>query len=337
MPIEQVLAEHLLAATFVALLLRQLGLPIPALPVLIWAGAVSHADPLRLGLVFVLATVASTAGNLPWFWAGRRYGYRVLKLVCRVTLSPDSCVRKTEGAFGKRGAAMLATARFLPGLEFVAPPLAGALHMPAPRFIAYDTAGSALRTAAGLVLGLLFRDQIGWLLDQLAALGANALLAVGGALAAYLGWRWLQRWRFLRSLTTARIGVRELHDMMARGEDPLVLDVRTATHRQLDGRQIPGAHPVDPDDAERALASIPRNREVVLYCACPNEATAAKVALQLHARGFRRVRPLAGGIDAWESEGLALESIDGSGDDGEGQRDTAAQATFPATRAPPPG
>jgi membrane protein DedA with SNARE-associated domain/rhodanese-related sulfurtransferase len=327
MPIEQFLAEHLLVATFIALLLRQLGLPIPAFPVLIWAGAVGHADPPRLGAAFLLATLASTAGNLPWYWAGRRFGYRVLKLVCRVTLSPDSCVRKTEGAFGRRGAAMLLTARFLPGLEFVAPPLAGALHMPLPTFLAYDTAGSALRTAAGLGLGLLFRDQIDWLLDRLADLGANFLLVLGGVLAAYLAWRWLQRWRFLRSLTAARIGVRELRDMMDRGENPLVLDVRTATHRQLDGRQIPGAHPVDPEDAERTLAAIPRDREVVVYCACPNEATAAKVALQLHARGFRRVRPLAGGIDAWESEGLALEAIDGGDKRGQGGRDAAAPAT----------
>lgn len=336
MPIEPFLAEHLLVTSFVALLLRQLGLPIPAFPVLIWAGAVSHADPLRWGLVFFLATLASTAGNLPWYWAGRRYGYRVLKLVCRVTLSPDSCVSRTEGAFGRRGAAMLVTARFLPGLEFVAPPLAGALHMRVPTFVAYDTAGSALRTAAGMALGLLFHDQIGWLLDRLAALGANALLVLGGALAAYLAWRWLRRWRFLRSLTAARIGARELHDMMARGENPLVLDMRTAKHRQLDGRQIPGAHPVDPDHAVRALAGIPRDREVVVYCACPNEATAAKVALQLHARGFRRVRPLAGGLDAWESEGLAVEAIAGERDSTRVGTVTVAPATDPASPAPPP-
>lgn len=333
MPIEQFLADHLLATAFVALLLRQLGLPIPAFPVLIWAGAVSHSDSLRWVLTFLLATLASTAGNLPWYWAGRRYGYRVLKLACRVTLSPDSCVSKTEGAFGRRGAAMLVTARFLPGLEFVAPPLAGALRMPLPIFLVYDTAGSALRAAAGLAAGLLLYDQIGWLLDSLAALGVNALLLLGGALAVYLAHRWLQRWRFLRSLPAARIGARELHDMMVRGESPLVLDVRTATHRRLDGRQIPGARPVDPDDAEQGLAAIPRDHEVVVYFACPNEATAAKVALQLHARGFRRVRPLTGGIDAWESEGLALEAIASDrkiGQDGSGAVASAAEAGSPA-------
>lgn len=335
MPIEQFLADHLLTAAFVALLLRQLGLPIPAFPVLIWAGAVSHADPLRFGLAFLLATLASTAGNLPWYWAGRRYGYRVLKLVCRVTLSPDSCVRKTEGAFGKRGATMLVTARFLPGLEFVAPPLAGALRMGLPTFVAYDTAGSALRAAAGLALGLLFHDQIGWLLDRLAALGANALLVLGGALAAYLAWRWLRRWRFLRSLPAARISAPELHGMMARGENPLVLDVRTAAHRRLDGRLVPGALPVDPDDAERALAGIPRDREVVVYCACPNEASAAQVALRLHARGFRRVRPLAGGLDAWESAGLPVHATASNFDSTQDGNDTVAPASDPAARAAP--
>lgn len=289
------------------MLVHQLGIPIPAFPVLIWAGAVAHDDPLRLVLAFVLASVAGTAGNLPWYWAGRRYGHRVLRLVCRVTLSPDSCVRQTENAFERRGPAMLVVARFLPGFETVAPPLAGALRLEMPVFLLYDLAGSALRAAAGLALGLVFHDQVGWLLEWLAELGGHAMLLIGILLAGYIGYRFAQRWLFLRSLRTARISVQQLSGMMDRGDDPIVLDVRTRSHRLADGRRIPGAHAVDLDALEHTLSEVPREREVVVYCACPNEATAAKVALRLRARGFRRVRPLAGGIDAWVSAGLAVQ------------------------------
>jgi len=303
------LGEHVLPTLFGALLAHQLGIPIPAVPLLIWAGAVSYGDPLLAAQAFVIATLAGALGNLPWYFAGRRYGYRILKLVCRVTLSPDSCVRQTENAFERRGPSMLVVSRFLPGIETVAPPLAGALSLPVGRFILYDAAGSALRAAAGLALGLVFHDQVGWLLDRLTALGSNAVLLLGALLGAYVAWRLAQRWRFLRSLRTARISVHELNDMMSRGQDPVVLDVRSAAHRRLDGRQIPGAHPVDLDALESTLERVPRDGEVVVYCACPNEATAAKVALKLRRQGFRRVRPLGGGIDAWMSAGLAVERI----------------------------
>ncbi|HEY1288437.1 MAG TPA: DedA family protein/thiosulfate sulfurtransferase GlpE [Burkholderiales bacterium] len=305
------LGDHVLATLFGALLAHQLGIPIPAFPLLIWAGTVSYGDPLLAAQGFVIATLAGVLGNLPWYFAGRRYGYRILKLVCRVTLSPDSCVRQTETAFDRRGPSMLVVSRFLPGIETVAPPLAGALSLPIGRFILYDAAGSALRAAVGLALGLAFHGEVAWLLDRLAALGTSAVLLLGALVGAYVAWRFAQRSRFLRSLRTARISVHELNDMMSRGDDPVVLDVRTAAHRKLDGRQIPGAHPVDLDALETTLERVPRDGEVVVYCACPNEATAAKVALKLRARGFRRVRPLGGGIDAWMSAGLAVERIAG--------------------------
>jgi membrane protein DedA with SNARE-associated domain/rhodanese-related sulfurtransferase len=306
---EQLLAQHVLVTLAVALLAHQVGIPVPVFPFLIWGGAVAFGEPLLLAQAFVVSTLAGTVGNLPWFWAGRRYGHRVLKLVCRVTLSPDSCVRQTETMFERRGPAMLVMARPLPGLETVAPPLAGALRLDLRTFLLYDTARSALRAAVGLALGVAFSDEVDWLLERLSQLGGQAMLVLGALLAAYAAYRFAQRWLFLRSLRTARITAQELHDMMRRGDDPIVLDVRTNTHRRADGRQIPGAHAVDLEALERTLSEIPRDRDVVVYCACPNEVTAAKVALQLRARGFRRVRPLAGGIDAWASAGLAVDPV----------------------------
>jgi membrane protein DedA with SNARE-associated domain len=255
------LGEHVLPTLFGALLAHQLGIPIPAFPLLIWAGAISYGDPLLVGAGLRARHVGRHLRQPAVVLRRRRYGYRMLKLVCRITLSPDSCVRQTENAFDRRGPSMLVVSRFLPGIETVAPPLAGALSLPVGRFILYDAAGSALRAAAGLALGLVFHDQVGWLLDRLTALGSNAVLLLGALVGAYVAWRFAQRWRFLRSLRTARISVHELNDMMSRGEDPVVLDVRTAAHRRLDGRQIPGGAPGRPRCAgKHARARAARRR-----------------------------------------------------------------------------
>lgn len=286
-----------------------MGAPIPALPVLLFAGAKAIDDPLYGVYALALSILACTIGDLAWFWAGRRYGYGVLKLLCRVSLSPDSCVRQTESTYERRGVATLVVAKFVPGLATVAPPVAGALGLKTSSFLLFNGAGAALYSGAGLILGLLFHGQIDWLLDRLTDLGGRAFLVIVVLLALYVAYRWWDRARFLKSLRTARISVDELYEMMNRGDDPIVLDVRSRTHRELDGRRIPGARPVDLDDLERTLAEIPRDRDVVVYCACPNEATAVKVAMLLRDRGIRRVRPLAGGIDAWVAAGLAIEEL----------------------------
>ena len=290
------------------MLIEQLGAPIPALPVLLLAGARAIGDPLHLLYALVLAIVASTIGDLAWFWAGRRYGHRVLRLLCRMSLSPDSCVRQTESTYERRGIATLVVAKFVPGLATVAPPVAGALGLRLSTFLVYTSAGAALYFGTALVLGLVFHSQIDWLLDRLTDLGIRALLVVVTLFALYVAYRWWDRWRFIKALRTARIEADELSGMIDRGEEPIVLDVRSRTHRELDRRRIPGAQGVDLDDLERTLAGVPRDREVVVYCACPNEVTAVKVAMLLRDRGFARVRPLAGGIDGWVAAGRGIET-----------------------------
>jgi membrane protein DedA with SNARE-associated domain/rhodanese-related sulfurtransferase len=293
--------EFGLIGVFAVVLVQQLGAPIPATPVLMLAGAHAAADPLYGVYALGLAILASALGSLPWFWAGQRYGYRVLKLVCRISLSQDSCVRQTENLFQRYGAAALVAAKFVPGLARVGPPLAGTFRFGAAGFLLFYGAGNALWAGAGLVAGLVLHDEIAWLIDRLAVFGGQALLIVLGVVALYVAYRWLVRRRFLNSLRATRIGVAELNDMLRRGEAPVVLDVRSRTHRQLDPRMIPGARAVDLEDLERALPHIPSGRDVVVYCACPNDATAVKVAMLLRSRGIGRVRPLAGGFDAWVS------------------------------------
>ena len=298
-----------LLTVFAVVLLQALGAPIPASPLLILAGAKAMEDPVHGVYALALAVAGSGIGSVPWFYAGRRHGYRVLKLVCRVTLSPDSCVRQTESAFERYGVASLVVAKFIPGFARVAPPLAGALRTRLIAFLIYSGAGAALWAGSALVLGLLFYEQIEWLLGRLADMGGLALVVLAGLLALYVAWRLVDRWRFLRSVRAARIGVTELYAMITKGDAPIILDVRSRTHRVLDGRSIPGARPVDPDRLEETLVTSWREQEVIVYCACPNEATAFKVAQMLRSRGIRRVRPLAGGIDAWVDAGLSIEPL----------------------------
>jgi membrane protein DedA with SNARE-associated domain/rhodanese-related sulfurtransferase len=297
-----------LVTVFAVVLLQQLGAPIPASPILVLAGAKAIDDPLHGVYAVALAVAASGIGSIPWFYAGRRYGYRVLKLACRVTLSPDSCVRQTESTFERYGVASLVVAKFIPGLARVAAPLAGALRIRLIPFLIYSGAGAALWAASGLVLGLVFHRQVAWLLDRLAELGGLGVIALAAVLAIYVAFRFVDRWRFLKSLRAARIGVMELYEMISKGDDPLILDVRSETHRRIDGRSIPGARAVDPERLEETLSAIRRDQEVIVYCACPNEASAFKIAMLLRKRGIHKVRPLAGGIDAWVDAGLKTEA-----------------------------
>lgn len=293
------------------MLVQQLGAPIPAWPLLVLAGAHSIADPLHGFHALNLAVVASLAGTLPWFWAGRRYGHQVLRITCRISLSPDACVRQTESLFERYGVAALLVSKFVPGLAHVAPPLAGAFRLALWRFLLWFGAGSALGALAPLALGALFHEHIELLVGWLSAFGGHALTGVLALLVLYVAYRWLVRRRFLRSLRAARIDVAELKAMIARGESPIVLDVRSRSHRKLDTRMIPGARAVDAEDLGSALAQITPGREVVVYCACPNEATAVKVAMLLRRRGISQVRPLAGGFDAWVGTGLVTNRPDG--------------------------
>lgn len=309
MDISPFFAEYGLLLVFGVVLVERLGVPLPAMPVLIFAGASAIDDPSYALIALGLAILACMLGDLAWYAAGRRYGYRVLKLLCRVSISPESCVRQTESTFEKRGVATLVIAKFVPGLATVASPLAGALGLKASSFLLFSGAGSVLHSGVGIVLGLIFHDQVDWLLERLVTLGARAIAMLGLLLALYVAYRWWDRYRFIKSLDAGRISVNELSRMMDAGENPIVLDVRSRAHREIDGRRIPGAVHVDLDALEATLEGIPRDRDVVVYCACPNEVTAVKVAMQLRERGVRRVRPLLGGIDAWVLAGFEIDRI----------------------------
>jgi membrane protein DedA with SNARE-associated domain/rhodanese-related sulfurtransferase len=292
-------------AVFVNVLVEQLGAPVPAYPTLMMASALLSDQPMSFRDLLLTAILAAIIADLIWFAAGKRYGKQVLALLCRISLSPDSCVRQTESLFHRWGAPSLLVAKFIPGFASIVSALAGALGTKTPVFLLFDCLGTAVWAGSALWLGLLFRSTIGDLMDVLESLGRWGLLLVLSALVLFVLHRWWQRRQFTKSLRMARISVAELHDLHLLGSEPVVVDVRPA-HAQGEGR-IPGALAIPMDKISKVVLDMPVDSEVIVYCACPNEASAAKVAKLLMNKGYKRVRPLTGGIDAWVAAGHGLE------------------------------
>jgi membrane protein DedA with SNARE-associated domain len=249
---------------FVLVLGEQLGLPLVGAPVLLAAGALAATGNLALPLVLALPVLACLLGDAVWYGLGRRRGAPVLGFLCRVALEPDSCVRRTEDTFARHGPAVLLVAKFLPGLNTVAPPLAGIGGLSLPRFLAWDAAGATLWVGAYGGLGYLFGRELEVVGQWLARLGTGAAVLLGGALALYIAWKWLQRHRFIRSLRVARITPEDLRRRLSAGEAVLIVDLRSEVH--VDGLRIPGALRLNPDELHQRHPEIARDREIVLYC-----------------------------------------------------------------------
>jgi membrane protein DedA with SNARE-associated domain/rhodanese-related sulfurtransferase len=298
-----------LGVVFLNVLCTQLGLPLPAMPTLVVAGAMAAQGRLPATPLYALAVLACLIGDSVWYCAGRLYGARVMRVLCRISLTPDTCVSDTQASFERWGSKVLIVAKFVPGLGLVAPPLAGATRMGPVRFLAYSLLAALLWAGVGIMLGLLLRAQIARLWPVLASLGGVTLLLALVLLLAYILYKWWERYRFYRALNVARIDVGELHAQLRTPSPPVVLDVRSLTARTFETRRIPGALHVPVQSVNEHAPRLPRDRDIILYCNCPNEASAALAAKVLMSHGFRRVRPLRGGLDAWIAAGYQIEEV----------------------------
>ena len=301
-------ARHGVLLVFAATFTARLGLPVPAAPVLVMAGALGMPGASGHVAVIAAAIAANLLGDAVWFGAGRRYGYRVMRVLCRLSLSPDSCVRQSENFIARWGGSALVAAKFVPGVSTIAAPMAGALGMSKARFLAFDALGATLWTAVFLGLGIVFSRELQALLETLANVG---LLTGGVALALfglYLGVRWVRRRGVLLALATPRLSVAELRALFDTGAMPTVIDVRSATSVRMDPRRVPGAIAIELRDIGRRAGELPKELAVVLYCNCPNEVTAARAARVLAGAGFVDTRLLEGGLDAWAAAGARLDT-----------------------------
>jgi len=295
------------AVLFGAVFVEQMGIPLPAAPWLLAAGALAAAGKMNWAMALGAATLGSLLADTIWFYLGRLYGHRVLNLVCRISLEPDSCVRRTQDIFTRNGMRGVIAAKFIPGLSTLAPPMAGSSGVSAPRFLIFDGLGSLLYGGGFMLAGALFSRQLEQVINALAGLGGGALAVVAGLLALYFGYKFWQRQRLLHGLRMARITVDELHQQQEAGENPLILDLRSLSELEQDAALIRGAIHMTMDEVQLRHDEIPRDRDIILYCSCPNEVSSARVALQLHQKGILRVRPLLGGIDAWRERSYPTE------------------------------
>jgi membrane protein DedA with SNARE-associated domain len=262
----QALLRHGYAILFLWVLLEQAGLPVPAVPVLLGVGALAGHGRMSLAAALCLAIAASLPPDIAWFELGRRRGARVLGILCRVSLEPDSCVRRTENLFMQRGQGTLLIAKFLPGLSTVSPPLAGIVGMGRGRFVFLDALGALLWAGFWIALGYVSSDGIEVVAAHAARLGNWLLAVIGGMLAAYVLGKYLQRRRFLRRLRMAQIMPEELKQRLDAGDDLVVIDVRSPIEVDAVPHAIPGARWIAAEDIDRRRAEIPSDREIVVYC-----------------------------------------------------------------------
>jgi membrane protein DedA with SNARE-associated domain/rhodanese-related sulfurtransferase len=294
--------QYGLLIVFLNVLLDLGGAPLPSYPTLATAGALTLAGGPSMPAILIAALMGALIADLIWYSAGRYVGRSILAFLCRVSLSPDYCVRQTESIFTRIGPSALLFAKFIPGVGSITVGMSGVSGLSLPWFLLLDGLGAIFYVTFPVVLGRVFHNAVDAILTRLARFGEYGLLIVIGALVLYLLVRWIQRQAFIQQLRMDRISASELAEMIDDGNSPVILDVRSNETRLREG-VIPGALTAPLSDVLEALKSYPRDREVVVYCSCPNEASAATAAKQLKRAGFKKIRPLLGGIEAWTKAG----------------------------------
>jgi membrane protein DedA with SNARE-associated domain/rhodanese-related sulfurtransferase len=312
--IVQLLLKHGYSVLFASVFARQMWLPVPAILFLIAAGALAGSGRMTLAVALGLAIVACLLADMVWYEAGRRWGDQILHFIYGLALDPDAAARRSKETFVQHGLRTLMLAKFVVGLDAATPPLAGLSGTNRLRFIAFDAVGAALWSGVYGGLGFVLGKDLDRAAAYAARLGALWVAVVFTSLAIYVGRR-LVRWhRFVLEFRMARITPDELKEKLDAGEKVMIVDL----HGRRDGLRvhqgIPGAvcmdiHRLKQHDNHKKRTPIPCDSEIVLYCTAPNELTSARAALQLRRRGFERVRPLAGGLQAWPERGFPLTSV----------------------------
>lgn len=303
------LTEYGYAILFLWVLAEQLGVPLPSFPVLLAAGALSATGQMNLFAALGVAFTAALAGDIFWYRLGRRHGTKLLGRLCRLSLEPDSCVRRSENFFERHGVRSLLVAKFIPGLNTVAAPIAGTIQTSWRRFLLFDALGILLWVGTLETLGLIFARQ----LHQLAQYASDAStllmsLTVGAVAAVYIVGKRTRRQRFLTKLRMARISAEELRSKLDAHEDIAIVDLRHPLDFLPEPYTIPGAIRIPSEELDKRHHEVPRDRDVVLYCTCPNEASSVAAAIKLRHYGITRVRPLDGGFHGWREREFPLVS-----------------------------
>jgi membrane protein DedA with SNARE-associated domain len=262
----QFVIEHAYSLVFVSVLADQIGVPVPSSPMLLAAGTLAGRGWVLFLPSFLLGVGASLTSNMIWYWIGWRKGGSGLSFLCRISLNPDSCVRNTASLFSRYGAPLLLVAKFIPGLNTLAPPLAGIVRMPLAIFLAYDVLGAGIWVGSLIGIGYAFGYEIEALFGAVVKKGYLFGALLLGGLAVFVGWKYVQRRNFIRRIQMARIGTEELKEKIDRGEDLAIFDVRHPMEFHTDPRVIPGAVYAPLEGWKEEDYSRIKDREVIVYC-----------------------------------------------------------------------
>ncbi|MEE1652983.1 DedA family protein/thiosulfate sulfurtransferase GlpE [Brachymonas sp. J145] len=303
------LHQHGLLLVFLVTLASRVGLPVPAAPLIVVAGGLVATQRMALLDLLLVSVLANVIADWVWYAAGRHYGSRIMRLVCRVSQSPDSCVLESEGMLTRWGGGSLVLAKFIPGVSLVAPPMTGAMRMPFWQFVFYDAVAALVWTLAYLLLGLVFRHQIEQVLAAMEQATWLALGLVGVLVVLFGGYRIWQRHRLKQVQSIVRMAPEELMQRMQQGWQPLILDVRSREMTALEPDGLPGAQRVDMAQLRTQMSDEERERPIVVYCNCPGDVSAAQAARRLRGLGFRQVWPLLGGLDGWLEAGHGVQPV----------------------------
>jgi membrane protein DedA with SNARE-associated domain len=256
--------RHGYALLFLWVLAEQSAIPVPSGPLMLATGALIRTGRLHIALAILCCVTAALIADTIWYELGRHRGRKILRLVCRVSLEPDTCVRQTENAFLKYGMRSLLISKFVPGLNAVAAPLAGQSKRPYVQFVLYDGVGATIWCGAYFLLGYVFSDQLETVVAYGSRMGSNLFLLVVGLFAIWIGWKYIQRRRFLSQLNAARITPSELYERLGSGEELFIIDLRGGVAEEPP--LIPGAVRISPEQLKAQGKVLPRDRDIILFC-----------------------------------------------------------------------
>ncbi|SEI58266.1 VTT domain-containing protein [Pseudomonas sp. NFR16] len=309
--LQQLNESHGLLLVFVNVLLEQIGLPVPAYPTLIVTGALAMQSKPLLGAGVLVAMLACLIADALWYWAGKRYGSVLLKSICKISLSQDTCIRQGLNVYERVGPRAMLLSKFLPGAGALVTTVAGMNATPFAVFMRYSLAGSFIWAGSALLLGMLFSDALIPLLDWLSGYLPIAIGAVLGLLGVFIAWKYWKRRRLqARTARVPRITVPQLLALRDSDQAPVIIDVRPRFHTAV-VEGIPGAVSISLEEPLEPWLDQLNDVDMVFYCACPNELSAALLAEKLHARGLTRGKALVGGLDAWREAQVAASDPPG--------------------------
>lgn len=288
---------------------QQVGLPIPSVVFLMFAGALSAHGKMTPSIVVPLAVLGCLVGDGIWFWVGRKWGSKAMRVFCRFSADPRSCSRDAQERFRRYGLRVLLVAKFLPGFDAVMPPLAGAEGVPLTRFLALDAAGSLLWATIYSGLGYLFANQLDPAIRFVQHFGTALGLLIGVPVALYAGWRGLTLARMIRQLRLRRISPPMLARKLKSNGKVAVLDLlnfEEETDTEI-LQAIPGAFSVDPSLLRASpQITVPDDVKIILYCSSGSDTVSARAAMALKRIGVEKVWVLEGGLKAWREHGFPV-------------------------------